>query len=204
MVNELARRIAEAQAKSSSSSGQDTSWADGPRAEPSPTAQGSASQQVAEAKIICLRLLAVAPRPRAGLAQALQRKGIPDDVADTVLDRLTELGWIDDVAYAQSYVRIKHRDRALGRGALRSELRKLGVDEEITTSAVQEIDSDAERSRAVELIGKRIDAAMAVGPVAARRRLLALLARRGYSAEVAVPVVEQALESYVGAAGEWS
>lgn len=131
----------------------------------------------------------------------MQRKAIPLDIATAVLDRFTELGLIDDVAYAQSYVRVKHRDRALGRAALRNELRKLGVDEEIMSAAVQVVNTDAERARAAELVDKRIDAAMVAGPVAARRRLLGLLDRRGYPAEVAVPVVESALQSYSEEAG---
>ena len=152
--------------------------------------------QTAAAKAICLRLLAVAPRPRAGLAQAMKRKDVPDHVAEAVLDRLTEVGLIDDVAYAQSFVRVKHRDRALGRTALRTELRKLGVDEQVTVLAVDAVDDTAERARASELVAKRIDAAMAAGPVAARRRLLGLLSRRGYSFEIAVPVVDEALDGY--------
>jgi len=171
-----------------------------PRA-PDGAATGSAgadltSDQSAKARAICLRLLAVAPRPRAGLLQALHRKEIPDQIAAAVLDRLTEVGLIDDVAYANSFVRVKHRDRALGRTALRTELRRLGVDEESAAAAVETVDVDDERVRATELIAKRLDAAMAAGPVAARRRLLSLLSRRGYPSEVAVPVVESALEGY--------
>ncbi len=163
--------------------------------------QRSRAQLEAAARAICLRLLSTAPRPRAGLAQALHRKDIPEDIATAVLDRFTEIGLIDDAAYAQSYVRVKHRDRALGRAALRTELRKLGVDEEVMSDAVQVVDTAAERTRAAELIDKRIDAAMAAGPTAARRRLLGLLDRRGYPAEVAVPVVESALQAYGGDVG---
>jgi regulatory protein len=67
--------------------------------------------------------------------------------------------------------------------------------------AVDTVDDTAERARASDLVAKRIDAAMAAGPVAARRRLLGLLSRRGYSFEVAVPVVEQALDDYSEGAG---
>lgn len=173
----------------------------GPGIGDEPGDQRSRAQLEAAARAVCLRLLSIAPRPRAGLAQALHRKDIPQDVATAVLDRFTELGLIDDAAYAESFVRVKHRDRALGRAALRTELRKLGVDEEIMSDAVQAVDPEAERTRAAELIDKRIDAAMAAGPVAARRRLLGLLDRRGYPAEVAVPVVESALQAYAGEVG---
>lgn len=164
----------------------------------------SPARQAAAARAICLRLLTIAPRPRAGLAQALKRKEIPDDIAESVLDRLTQVGLIDDVAYAQIFVRIKHRDRALGRTALRTELRRLGVAEESMADAVDTVDSEAERARAAELISKRLDAAMAVGSVAARRRLLGLLSRRGYPPEMAISVVDGAIAGYTDGQDQWS
>lgn len=166
-------------------------------------AELSPAQQSAAARAICLRLLTVAPRPRAGLAQALRRKEIPDDIAEAVLDRLTQVGLIDDVAYAHSFVRTKHRDRALGRSALRTELRRLGVDEESVADAVETVDPGAERARAQELISKRLDAAMGAGSVAARRRLLGLLGRRGYPPDIALSVVDDAIAGYADGRDEW-
>jgi len=148
------------------------------------------------AKAICLRLLTVAARPRAALALALRKRGIPDDVAETVLDRFTEVGLIDDEAYAQAFVATKQRDRGLGASALRTELRRKGVDDEVVAGAVDGIDQEAERNRARALIERRVDAAMGAGPVAARRRLAGLLARRGYSVDVALSVVDEALAAY--------
>lgn len=148
------------------------------------------------ARAICLRLLAVSARPRAGLATALRQRGVPDEVADRVLDRFVEVGLIDDVAYAEAFVAAKHRERALGVSALRMELRRKGVADHTVDAAVSVLDQDAERQRATALISRRVDAAMNNGPVAARRRLVALLARRGYSAELACQVVDAALSEY--------
>jgi regulatory protein len=150
----------------------------------------------AVAKAVCLRLLALSARPRAGLATALRQRGIPDDVADRVLDRFVEVGLIDDAAYAEAFVAAKHRERALGVSALRMELRRKGVADQTVDEAVSVLDQDAERERARALISRRVDAAMGHGPVAARRRLVALLARRGYSAELACQVVDAALAEY--------
>lgn len=148
------------------------------------------------AKQICLRLLTIAPRPRAELAQTLARRDIPVEVADQVLDRLTQVGLIDDAAYAAAFVRTKQRDRALGRAALRTELRRRGVGEEPAGRALAQVDPEMERARAEALVAKRVDAAMVAGGVAARRRLLGLLARRGYPADLAIGVVEGALSAY--------
>lgn len=150
----------------------------------------------AAARAICLRLLAAAARPRAGLAAALARKGIPSEAAERVLDRLTEVGLIDDEAYAQSFVASRHRHGALGADALRDQLRRKGVDAPIAASAVAVVDRDAEYDRARAFLERRVDSAMAHGADTARRRLLGLLARRGYPADLAQRVVREAIEGY--------
>lgn len=148
------------------------------------------------AKDIVVRQLAMAPRPRATLARKLAQREVSEQVSTAVLDRFEVLGLIDDRAYAEAYVRAKHRDRGLGRRGLRAELRRQGVADGDFTDAVNEVDDGAERERAAELVGKRIDAAMAAGPVAARRRLLGQLARRGYPPDLAARVVNDAIERH--------
>jgi regulatory protein len=168
----------------------------GRRREPGGHPEDAPGDPAAVARSICLRLLTGAARPRAALETALRQRGIPDDVAAGVLDRLTEVGLIDDRAYAEAFVAAKHRDRALGSSALRTELRRKGVDDVTVDAAVRTVDSDAELARAKALIERRVDSAMGNGPVAARRRLVGLLARRGYSAEVSARVVDEALAAY--------
>jgi hypothetical protein len=53
-----------------------------------------------DAQGICLRLLTARPRSRAELADALRRRGIPDEVSEPVLDRLSEVGLVNDAAFA--------------------------------------------------------------------------------------------------------
>lgn len=146
-----------------------------------------------QARNICLRLLADSARPRAGLVQKLAQRGISPAVIDRVLDRFTEVGLIDDQAYAEAYVRSKHQERSLSRRALTAELRRKGLDDAVITEAAVAVDSDAEEAAARRLIGKRAPAALTAGPDAARRRLLALLDRRGYPADLAIRVVESVL-----------
>lgn len=160
-----------------------------------PSSKVAESPDAARARDIVLRQLSMMPRPRAVLAGKLRAKEIPDDVAAAVLDRYTELGLIDDQAYAELYVSAKHRDRGLGRYGLEAELRRQGVAEHDMRDAVTTIDDDAERRRATELVGKRLASALAAGPDGARRRLLGQLARRGYPSWLAVSVVQEALES---------
>lgn len=146
-----------------------------------------------QARNICLRLLADSARPRAGLAQKLAQRGISPAVIERVLDRFTEVGLIDDRAYAEAYVRSKHQERALSRRALTSELRRKGLDDDVVATAADAVDPAAEEIAATRLIEKRARAAAAAGPDAARRRLLALLDRRGYPADMSIRVVDAVL-----------
>ncbi|MEJ2287803.1 MAG: regulatory protein RecX [Deinococcales bacterium] len=62
----------------------------------------------------------------AELRARLRRRGIEDDAADTLLSRLRELGLADDARFTEQYVASRRRSR--GRLALRTELRRKGVD----------------------------------------------------------------------------
>ena len=104
------------------------------------------------ARTILLRRLSAAPRTRSELRDDLLRRGLPEDVADRVLDRFTEVGLIDDTAYAQLWVDSRQRTRGSARGVLRQELRAKGVSDDDAALALDGIDEDAERARAVELV----------------------------------------------------
>lgn len=149
--------------------------------------------EAARAREIVLRQLAAGPRSRSTLAGKLAAREISEDVAGAVLDRYQQLGLIDDAAFAETYVRAKHRDRGLGRHALRAELRRKGVGAAEVNAAVAAIDDDDEYRRASELVAKRLASLTSAAPDVARRRLFGLLARRGYSPETAVRVIDQAL-----------
>ncbi len=104
----------------------------------------SARDEGEQAREICLRQLAVRPRTRAELAAALARKGISEEVAAEVLDRYDEVGIIDDAAFARAWVSSRHTGRGLARRALANELRQRGVDGEIATEALGELDPETE------------------------------------------------------------
>ncbi len=91
------------------------------------------------ARAICLRLLTGAARTRADLAEALRRRGVPEDAAESVLDRLCEVGLVDDEAFAHAWVASRQAGRGLARRALATELRRRGVDDEVAARALAEV-----------------------------------------------------------------
>jgi regulatory protein len=146
-----------------------------------------------QAREICLRLLAVRPRTRAELSSALRRRGIADEVAGAVLDRYDEVGVIDDAAFARAWVTSRHHGRGLARRALASELRQRGVDKELVGAALAEVDEETEAATARELVDRRLRSAGSAPPEVVLRRLVGVLARKGYPPGLALRVVKEAL-----------
>jgi regulatory protein len=179
------------------------------------------------ARTIALRKLTVAPRTRAQLADALARGGVPDDVTDVTLDRFEELGLVDDEEFARQWARTRQAGRGLARRALAYELRQRGVEDEVVRNALDDPDLEDELETARALVRKRLAGSglgspsrYGLGPTARQglpstarsgsdagrdrqvRRLLGLLARKGYSAGVAARAVREVLTELSGDAAD--
>ena len=149
----------------------------------------------AAARQICLRLLTLEPRTRAQLADALRRRHIPEPAAGAVLDRFTEAGLIDDPAFARAWVESRHHGRGLSRRALSAELRRRGVADEDVQEAVELVGPDEEVATARQLIAGRVAATRGQPSATRMRKLMGVLARKGYGAALAYRVVREALEA---------
>lgn len=146
------------------------------------------------AREVCLRLLSLRPRTHAELAEALTKREFGEDVITEVLDRYAEVGMIDDAAFANAWVTSRHRGKGLARRALGEELRRKGVDKELATLALEQLDDETERAAARELVARKLRGmSAAVAPDAKMRRLVGMLARKGYPPGVAMSVVREML-----------
>lgn len=151
------------------------------------------SEETERARQVCLTELDRAPRTRAELAAVLARNEVAPDVSEAVLTRFEEAGLVNDAAVAESWVSLRHRDKGLSRGALSQELRLKGVEEEVITEAVSAIDADDELAAARQLIERKRRSTEGLDPQVRTRRLVGVLARKGYPADVAFQVVRDVL-----------
>ena len=148
-----------------------------------------------QAHALCLRLLTARARSRAELIAKMAKRGYPDDVVETVLGRLVAVGLIDDEDFAAQWVRSRQTYSGKGKSALAAELRIRGVDTEVIAAALDGIDAGAERLRAEQLVERKLRREVLADGDDAKvmRRLVGMLARRGYHQSMAVAVVTDAL-----------
>ncbi|MER7440911.1 regulatory protein RecX [Micromonospora avicenniae] len=174
--------------------------------EPDPTEATAPVPPRDEAEVareICLRQLAVRPRTRAELAGALAKRGISEEVAAQVLDRYDEVGIIDDAAFARAWVSSRHTGRGLARRALANELRQRGVDGDVASEALGELSEETEAETARALVERKLRTARGE-PDAVFRRLVGMLARKGYPPGVAIRAVKDALAAQSAEAAEFA
>jgi len=154
-----------------------------------------------------LDLLAYRPRSVAELRRRLLRKDFPAATIDACLADLQERGWLDDDAFAATFVRERIRRKPRGRRGLVSELRSRGIGADRAARVVEETleaeevsEMDLARAAARAWSRRAGGAGHAAGATAAerdawqlrqRRRLYAYLTRRGFSADVVGAVVAE-------------
>jgi regulatory protein len=147
------------------------------------------------ARTICLRLLTARARTRAELRAALEARGVPESATTKVLGRLTDVGLVDDRAFADDYVRSRQRDRGLAVREISRQLRDKGVEEAVITAAVDSVAAEAEIEVARQLVLRKLRSMTRLAPEVKTRRLIGLLARKGYPPSMAFQVVRDAIHA---------
>jgi regulatory protein len=147
------------------------------------------------ARRIVLRKLAAQARTRTELERALQGRAVPEEAAAAVLDRMGEVGLVDDAAFARDWVASRQQRRHLSRTALRRELQSKGVDREVIDDALADVGGADEHRAALDLARRRAGSLAGLPRDVAYRRLGGVLARRGFSGWVSAQVLSEVLGS---------
>ncbi len=165
---------------------------------PDPVADGPDADPESVARKILLDQLTGRARTRKELHDKLASKGVPVEIATRLLDRFEEVGLVDDAAFARLWVS-QRQSAAGGKGlaprALAQELRRKGIDDETAREALDEIDPADEEAAARELVRRKLRSLARVDDQTATRRLVGMLARKGYGSGMAFAVVRDELAS---------
>ena len=139
----------------------------------------AAIEDSADVLAAAARFLEARPRSSDEVRRRLRDAGYRADLVDGALERLTELGYVDDAAFARAWVESRDRARPRGARALRDELRRMGVpaaDAEAALAAreARASGADPDDPRLVPGAGERAASEASDDAAAAR-----LLARKG-------------------------
>ncbi len=138
----------------------------------------------ARAREIVLAALERRMQSRRELELKLRRKGIADAVAAAVLDRLTEVGLVDDAAFARALVASRQRTRPRGRRGLESDLVAKGVAREVIDRVLDEREEEEDVVAAARrAVAAKLRALAGKPRPEARRKAEQFLLRRGFDYE---------------------
>jgi regulatory protein len=134
-------------------------------------------------------------RSRKELADRLAKREVPEEVATRLLDRFEEVGLVDDPAFARAWVASRQPGKGLARRALAQELRRKGIEDEVAREVLDEIDPDDEREAGRALVRKKLRSMARLDEQTKARRLVGMLARKGYPPGTAFEIVRQELSA---------
>lgn len=153
----------------------------------------SDEQWASKGRAILLRQLTASSKSRSQLRKKLMEKEVPENIAEELLDRFEEIQLVDDESFAEAWVRSRARSKGLARSAIRRELRDKGIEGDMAETALEQLDDESEESTAKDLVVRKLRApSMAVDKEKSVRRLVGMLARKGYSPSVAFRIVNEA------------
>lgn len=141
-----------------------------------------------------MRFLAARPRTRYELERRLRRAGAQDATVETTLQRLGELGYLDDAAFARWWGEQRDRHAPRGRRLIEAELRRSGVPSDVIESYRDEHDDPVrapedvglpgtEEERASEALFRHLRGRPLPDDPKARQRIGMFLMRRGFDSE---------------------
>ena len=164
-----------------------------------------------------IRLLEARPRSVADVRTRLLRAAWPAPLVEAAIERLTQLGFLDDEAFARGWLESRDRSNPRGERALKVELRRRGVGQDVVDAALEERretaattsrdDPDAAASpdevAAERLLGRRARSLERLADDRARRQwAYGLLARNGFDPDVASRVANRVGSKLGGAEPE--
>jgi len=135
-----------------------------------------------------LRFLSYRPRSEREMRSYLRRKKVSSQLEEAVIEKLKEVGLVDDVAFARFWIENRETFNPSSLHKLRYELLQKGVSEEIISEALKDIDFEESAYRAALKRGRQLQK---LEWAAFRKKLGDYLARRGFSYDIIGQVVER-------------
>lgn len=148
-----------------------------------------------QARELLLKELTKGLRSRAQLEKLLRSNFFQDELIENLLRRFTEVGLIDDRAYAKALINTRRNLKRLAKPAIRRELLSAGISETDFEEHLATLDIDSEVELAQSLAEKRLRSIQSLSSETQLRRVSAYLARRGFSQGIVSEAIRKARQS---------
>ena len=143
------------------------------------------------ATTIALNALGRRARSRGELFALLKKRGTPEEVANAVLFRLQEQGFVNDYEFARYWSESRQRTNKVARRIIIGELRSKGLSDEIIEWITSDITEDNEFDNALKFAERKARSYQRLENEVAYRRLHGALARRGFSGSIISRVISE-------------
>lgn len=156
----------------------------------------SPEKQESRARNVLLHQLARSAKSTSQLRKILEQREISTEIAEKVLERFTEVGLIDDAAYAETIVNSRRNYKGLAKSAIKRELNEKGVSQELVEQAISGITAEDDFESAKELATRRFRQLAHLEKEVRTRRLAGFLQRKGYASSAVFAAIRFAEDQY--------
>lgn len=163
--------------------------------EPPPLTDEQREKIAGKCMNLALWHLGQGPRTVKQLRDAMLKHDAPEDLVDSCLARVIEMGYLNDTEYATQFVKDRSTFRRQGARVIQQELRRKGVDDETASLALDEITPEDELANARELVDRKLRSTQGLDRQKRVNRLVGMLGRKGYGGSLAFQVVREALDA---------
>lgn len=143
-------------------------------------------------KEYALRLLKLRDRSEFEIRRKMVEKKYPSEDIDTTIAFLTEKRFIDDERFVRNFVRLAVGSGKMGKQKMQFKLSRFGIAKDLIGKELQEISTDSEYSRAMELANRWIEKKQSVPKEKIYERLGRFLLAKGFSYDI----IKKVLDNY--------
>ena len=144
-----------------------------------------------KAKKTAMNMLAMRDHASGELRDKLLKRDFLPEAVDELIAKLQKSRLLNDEEFAQRYVRAHRERRKLSRTALKRELNKKGLSADIVAGAVDDVDGEEDLAR--QVAEKKAASSRGLDYEVRERRILGMLARRGFTSSVCLKVTREVL-----------
>jgi len=145
----------------------------------------------AQAKKTAMNMLAMRDHSSDELRKKLLKRDLMPEAIDVLIEKLQNSRLLNDEEFAHRFARAQRENRKLSRSVLKRELSKKGISPELAADAVADIDGEEELAR--EVAEKKAASTRRLDYAVRERRILGMLARRGFPSAICIKVTREVL-----------